>query len=578
VSPLLVLGYPKTTNADRPSITVPPFHTGHLGFVPGTPVRVGLVATQLQGRHCEVVVTPFTQEARYLATISVVMRDEPGVVARLTAAVAELGINIEVQESSSVSQLNHHFVSLFVDLSESPIWANEDAGPDAHSSPTAVQRLYRGYGSVFPVRDFRFVQLFESIVAHCADIVVWKEVSGERLPDIEIRPYSHPRLSSFEVKPLVRGDSTLHVEIDVPGGIAARLKRSLGATDQLEYLLVSDTTTRALHAFFLHPDVSAAGLFHVGFFHDDVPGAQATILALLRDADFNILTCLIRKQGDGRSVWEAVLEYRGRGNGDSADMPPSNDRHAHSPIGQAELDWICDKIVAAQRSNPSATTDCGIVVAPPAYPVRPEGADEVRPVALSEQLGPAQGAAIGAVGVELAELLAQRRIDMGAREIDESDARRSNELLDLIARRSSEDGQPRIFLSYPYAARKHGEALEERLSSQYLVDKYQEPNGEVIVDEVIAKIEGSDYFIGIWHHDGKTQKGKRTKNVSPWMLFEYGVARSAEKPAIVVHSCKLHKSVWQRIDPGVSNPEYTDFDFDPDTIDTIWEYCSRNFR
>jgi hypothetical protein len=61
------------------------------------------------------------------------------------------------------------------------------------------------------------------------------------------------------------------------------------------------------------------------------------------------------------------------------------------------------------------------------------------------------------------------------------------------------------------------------------------------------------------------------------MLFEYGVAHAAGKPAIVVHSNKLHEEIWRRISPGISNPEYSDFNFDPDTVNTIIEYCERHF-
>src|SRR5664279_5524627 len=118
---MLVLGYADSTKGTAPTIEVPPFHTGHLGFVPGTPVLISLVAAPESGTHCEVMATPIKQDARYLASVSVSMRDEPGVVARLVAAVASLGINIEVQESSSINLLNHHSVSLIVDLSESEL-------------------------------------------------------------------------------------------------------------------------------------------------------------------------------------------------------------------------------------------------------------------------------------------------------------------------------------------------------------------------------------------------------------------------------------------------------------------------
>jgi hypothetical protein len=571
---MLVLGYASATDKAKPSITVPPFHTGHLGFVPGTPVRISLVAAPATAQHCEVIVTPFEQDARYLALVSVTMRDEPGVVARLITAVAALGINIEVQESSSINLLDHHFVSLLVDLSESSISTSAEFSSPAAipASPTAVRRLYRNYDSVFPVRDFRFVRLFESIVAYCADVIVWKEISGEYFPDIDIHPYSDRPLAKSEFKALARGNRQLHVEVDLPDGITNRLKRDLGTNDQLEYMLVSDTTTRTLHAFFFHPKITAR-LFHIGFFHNDVPGALATILTLMRDAKFNILTSLMRKQKDSRNVWEAVLEYQG-----DSEVPPSDSRPAHSPISQAELNWTCNEIVAAHTRLGSTAIDCDIVIAPPMYPLRSKDAEAVEPVALSEHLTTSHDWPSAGDSTDRKVLVRDRRKSLEERQLDPEVARKSEALLKLIEAPSAEGTRPVVFLSYPKSAMHHGEAVYKLLEDQYRIEQYQEPDGEVIVETVISKIEASDYFIGIWHHEQEPDTGKQTPSISPWMLFEYGVARAAEKPAIVVHSAKLDEHVWRRIDPEVSTPAYTDFDFNEKTLETIREYCQRHFR
>jgi hypothetical protein len=569
---MLVLGYANSTDAACPTIEVPPFHTGHLGFVPGTPVLISLVAAPDSGTHCEVVVTPFEQDVRYLARVSVSMRDEPGVVARLVAAVASLGINIEVQESSSINLLNHHSVSLIVDLSESemPTRAEYAAPGSIPETPTAVRRMYRDYGSLFPIQDLRFVRLFESIVAHCADVMVWKEISGEKVPDISIQPYSDRPLSKSEVRPLVRGDRQLHVKFDVPKAITPRLRQVIGADPKFEYLLVSDTATRALHVFFLHPSL-AARLFHVGFFHDDVPGALATILALLRDAKFNILTSLVRKQENGRSVWEAVVEYQGKGK-----VPASDSRPAHSPITQEELGWICGRIVTAQRGK-RKPADYGIQIAPPKYPARPSG-EELEPIPLGERLGSTAGSPMAKRDYHQGTHLARQRKSLADRELDFEVQQKSELLLSLIEQRNAGDGRPGVFLSYPEHAHKHGEAVERLLEDRYRIAKYQEPNGEPIVEEVIRLIEGCDYFIGIWHHSGRPKKDKPTREISPWMMFEYGIARATEKPAMVVHSDQLHPDVWKRIDSGIATPKYSEFDFDPHTLETIWSYCERHFH
>jgi hypothetical protein len=562
---MLVLGYVGATTTDETWISVPPFHTGHLGFVPGTPVRIGLVNESPNGPHYEVVVTPFKKDTRDLAVVTVAMKDQAGVVARLVGAVAALDLNIEILESSSIKLLDNHSVTLLVDLSGV---ANRTSPPE--TTPTAARRLYQGYDSVFPVGDFACMCLFESIVAHCADILEWKTIAGDRFPDIEIRSYPDNRTfrSSVERRVLPDRERTLHARIDLPNEIANGLRPVVSPDGQLEYLLVSDTTTRALHAFFMQPDL-ARRVFHVGFFHDDVPGALATILALLRDAGFNILTSLVRKQDDGRSVWEAVLEHQGAGQ-----VPGRNTRHAHEPVMQPELDWICERIATAHKRTKTKIVDCAIVVAPPKYPVRPKGTSRATEVALSALLAPSSVEPDAAQDYDPAVLL-RRQLRKLDKTPDNGDKETRRRLIHLIQRRRTEHGRPGVFLSYPHNASKYGELVFDRMDGRWRMDRYQKPDGEVILEQVIARVEDCDYFIGLWHHEGSPGKG-RTKRISPWMLFEYGVAYAAGKPAIVVHSDRLHKDISQRISPGVANPEYSDATFN-DTVELIVEYCERHF-
>lgn len=563
---MLVLGYAEATDSNSPAIRVPPFHTGHLGFVPDTPVRVGLVQASLGVPHREVVVTPFKKDPRDLALVTVAMRDQAGVVARLMGAVAALGFNIEVLESSSIKQLHNHSVTLLVQLSAPPGGISS-----SDQTPTAVRRLYQGYDSVLPVENLACVCLFESIVAHCADVLEWKPPfsPGRRLPEIEIRRYPDVRtLSDFVVQPLkTAGDGKLHAQIDLPNEIANGLQPVVSADGKLEYLLVSDTTTRSLHAFFMQPEL-ARRVFHVGFYHDDVPGALATILALLREAEFNILTSLVRKQQEGRSVWEAVLQYQG-----DAEVPNGNRRHAHDPIREKEVEWICERIVAAHERSNEEVVKCAIEVAPPKYPAR-KGKSAVRPVSLSTLLKSSIRSAGQVSHYEPAELLDARLAKLDEEDRSDPDGEAAKALVRLIQRRHEERGRPAVFLSYPSSASPYGNAIWKQMDGRWRLDRYQEPDGEVILERVVAKIEACDYFIGIWHPEGKVKR--RTKKISPWMLFEYGVAHAAGKPAIVVHSDMLHKDIWQRIAPGVASPEYSEGSFG-ETVDLIVDYAEQHF-
>jgi hypothetical protein len=577
---MFVLDYVRSTDAATPTLVVPPFHTGHLGFLTDTPVRVSLVASPLQQRHCEVVVAPFFQEWRYLALVSATMRDEPGVVARLLTAVAALGMNVEAQDSSSVDLLDHHFVNLIVDLSESvTVSGAEFALPsEIPRTPPAVRRAYRHLESILPVHDERFVRLFESIVAHCADVIVWKQISGELFPDISIQPMPERPFAKSENASLRRegGARNPKIAIDLPRAITTRLHTHLGIASpesaELQYILISDTTTRSLRAFFIDPE-STPKLFHVGLEHNDVPGALATILGLLRDAKFNILTSLSRKRPGGRAVVEALVEYQGKD-----EAPPTDARPAHSPLRQGELEWVKDVIEASDPG--SGMLACDITVDRPLYPRR-RGAEKVTPVALSQKLTLERPRRQAEAQRTTKDMLKDRRKDLGKDVLDKSVARKSEELLDSIGQAVSEGGKSTIFLSNPGRITSHATKLQVRLEGEldYRVRGYQTPDGEVITDEVLRRIEDSDYFIGIWHHEGGgSDESETVPTISPWMLFEYGIAQSARKPTIVVHSNKLDPTVWNRVDPGVARPGYDDLTFESITVPIILEYCAKHFR
>lgn len=499
---MLVLDYPRVTSVADPAIALPPFHTGHLGFVPDTPVFIGIVTPQKQ--HSELVIAPFSQDWRYLAAVTVTMRDRPGVVSRLATALAALDINIETQESASVNHLDEHFVNLIVDFSSSPRLSVLLA-----DTPAPVQRLYRAYSSVFALHDFRFVQLFESIMIRCADVVVWHSVSGEWFPDISIKALPYRPLAKPSTSMVSRAGGPLQAQVSIPANIAVTLRAALGVTGEFQYISISDTTTRSLRVFFLHPSTVGA-LFHIGVYHDDVPGALAAILTLLREAQFNILTSLTRKQPDGRSVWEALVQYVG----DAKDIPAPEDRVAHSPPAAEDIEWVRARLVEAAPRDGSDFAKYSIKLGPPRYPKRGAGRARQAPSAKRESQGLPGMVDLEIPGAEqpeartsessnVAQLIASRREELKQEETDEEVRERIDDLLTTIQRRSEVGEQPTIFFSFPRAANAHGmvDKLMERLEPWYVASYYQKPDGKLILDEAIRLIEESDYFIGIWHPD-----------------------------------------------------------------------------
>lgn len=83
---MLVLDFVRRTDANAPALELPPFHTGHLGFVGGTEVYFGLP----HAKRPEVLVTPLHTGQRDLAML---LRDAP-MLARPTGYADLLGLKL----------------------------------------------------------------------------------------------------------------------------------------------------------------------------------------------------------------------------------------------------------------------------------------------------------------------------------------------------------------------------------------------------------------------------------------------------------------------------------------------------
>jgi ACT domain-containing protein len=555
---MIVLDYPKTTKAEKPTIIVPPFHTGHLGFVPGTEVDVGLV-TPTPGKHrpadSELVISPFSQHTGDMAVLTAVMRDDIGVVARLVRAVAELDINVETEESSSITHLREHSVTLVCDVStlgeRRPVDSTHHLRPYIHSD------------------DSRLLQIVQHVLLHCADGLTWKDPTHTRLA-LDARMLAGHRISRNAPVRLARSKN-FSVAIELPDRVAAGVLMAQTDSDaeDLDYMLISDTDDRSLRVYFL-PAAAAAQVHHVGLVHADRPGALAALLKLIAASEFNILTSLVRKEtvatsGKGRSIWEAVLQYRG----DAADVSRAR-AHPHAP----PLEWIRNQLAAAVTSV-DEVAEFDIQVRAPSYPNTSPPTNSEVPASfplITEARSPKRRAGREVAAPTVAELVSMRREAIRGR----SDRTEREQLSNLLARIERSEHAPTIFLSYPMAARTHARFLRSALEAEgrFKVVAHDEKDNKPIVPTVVKKIIASDYFIGLWHHEDAEGGGY---SMSPWMHFEYGIALANGKHSIVVHSDKLPEDLWKRVNTGISHPDYSDLSFVTTTIPMIVQHCRERF-
>lgn len=531
---MLVLDYPR--RAADGNLTIPPFHTGHLGFLPETPVHTYLTHFQRKGarEYSELLITPFQRNVGEMMRLGCIMEDAPGVVERLVDAVSDLNINIVTQESAAINHLNHHLVSMIVDLSSCYL-------PRAEPRESAL-RDYGDYRGLVPLDDSRAVALFESIFIRCAHFILWDDVAGTKLPRVKLERIHTQSGVAAEGIAHVERKPNFHIQISVPGNIMGRIRTDLSMTrtDEIPYLILSETEQRVLRVYFFRESI-ATRIVHLAFYHQDAPRALSGILKPLARAQFNIVTSLLRKETQEESVWEALLEYRG-----TEQLPPVESLN----------EWAAEIMKASSdASDVGGLRDSQISIGKPRYPNR----QDTR-VFLNEKLSSVRSSLTSTEDaqhtvVSQLQLLAQKGMP-------EDDPR--VRLLMTIDRRMS--GRPVVFVSYPYRAHVHARVLHDALIPYCTIVNGMMSEGQPILDDVVEKIKAADLFVGIWHHESEV-----TKDVSPWMPFEYGVALSAGKPAIIVHSALVDEKIWKRINPGMNQPEYSDVTFSSETVPKIVE-------
>jgi ACT domain-containing protein len=567
---MLVQDFVRTTPWDTPSILVPPFHTGHLGLIAGTTVNVNLVPTGSVNPlgHAELVITPLPLPE--LVRLTATLRDEIGVVARLVDAVAKLGINIEVQESSSITnRLGGHYADLILDMSEAAF----DDDPDSVSQ--RAREYYRRYDSNLPTGDPRLVQIFEAVVAHCADVLTSREIGGVSTLNLTIRPLPPRAVKTNAQVTVQKTPTSLHGEIKLPDGIADEIRNMFlrirgNDASELHYIFSSDTDARDLRVFFLRHDV-VTRVLHVGIRHNNTPGALAAILQLVADSSFNILTSLLRKSTPLQSVWEGVLEYRG-----DADLLPKHSLSDNAHYRKT-LKWFRE--ILDTRAQSIGLGAANIEIGRPLYYSHVPASAKIEWMPLLHSSNPEPLLKRDQTMTVLLDARRSALLDVRHNGRDHGERDVLLELVNQVAVRLSSAKKPSIFLSYPANARGHAELVKSRIYALFGdIAEYQYAEGERVSDAIIERIQRCDYFIGIWHHDERLPLGDGEFDMSPWLHFEYGVALAANTKCLVVHSHKLAERVWRRVRPDDANREYVDLSFASETCQHIVEHCQRYFQ
>lgn len=542
---MIVLDYLRDLEDNE--IIVPPFHTGHLGFIPNTTVRIGLIAPyDNEPSHCELIITPYDPNTE-LAILRCTMKDGVGVVRKLVAALSSLDINVVTQESSSINHQSQHTVNLLLDLST--------ANLKEEKTYQWAKQKYRAYDYVFPLSDYRFLKIFERIITYCGDSICWENQNGEYRIQLYLTPLEK-KIIHYPAETVISGNSKNRIKIQLPSTLLNRIRTNLNPSskpnEKLKYLLFSDTKERTLRVYF--PKIESwEKLVHIGIYHKDTIGALSAIFDLLANAEFNIITGLLRKNQQDTNIWEGLLEFKGKENIDSLNL----------------YKWVSEMITKSNSIDYDISR-YDFRIGPTMYPKNPFTplpldikSSGIRPLRNKNEFS----------------LLIDDTINKLATRIDQEPYDKLTlELIKIIKIRSKENFKQRIFISYPNSAKEHVSILKGKLENEYYLDEYQDAEGEVILDEVIRKIRSSDFFLAIWHHEEYMPVGNGKYSITPWMPFEYGIALSENKPCFIVHSAKLDERIWKRISPERTSPEYSDLTFINETVAKITSFIARKLK
>lgn len=415
-----------------------------------------------------------------------------------------------------------------------------------------------------PADDYRYFLLYERLISFCGDLLDWRpsRVPGREIPSISIVPFE-PRRHFVEGQSLVQSNKKTQdyiqadpenkkasgCSIQIPEKILDRVRESTRYSphEAIPYIIVSDTSSRTLRAFFLHNGMKEK-IVHVAFSHRNHAGALATITSLLAESKFNILTSILRREDDVRNTWEVLLEYRGDG-----EVPKMKD-------SAEEARWTKSKLNLESKNNRGILRQFGVFIATPRYPLTKYD-DSCRVPLFADEDEPSYD-----VNYSVDE--AFKRTEEAIR--SHSEKKKRDWLVSLFS--PGKTTKPRIFYSYPATAALHAALIQQALKPYFDCDQYQEPNAEDIASSVIGRIQQCDYFLAVWHPEA----GKPTE-ISPWMPFEFGIASVLGKQSMIVVASTIDERNWRRIDPHISRHRYTDNQFAETTVQAIVAYALKHW-
>lgn len=491
---MLILDSIASLKKDR--IELPFFHKGHLSLKSGTLVTLCLIpraADPSFARMTEMIVSPISFRSwRHLWRVRAVFREQQGVVNKLLAVIKDANLNVLFEESSSVQNRNLHEVELICDSSA----GRAGSSPDEEEARLAALR--RRIAAV----------LIEELEEERGELRLGVRRMGGLLTAWQRFQEASDRAESRTIRAKTTIDGG---ELVLPSDI-----RSLAEEESdSRVLLVSDTRERILRVFFPHRDEHFT---YVRISHLDSVGALAAITGELA-RDFDIMTSLTRVKTQGDENHLELLLY-------SQELSREQDE-------DARRDKIADLLSSAELralnvriSYPRSVESAMVTGSPPSVRKR-------RRTVRKKRSG--DGSALR--NLSTTEILRQRITEYSVQEAGTPGYRESAMIksrLSILSRLLAEEGGgealPKVFLSFDFQREdlfREVEAICDDLGMR-LISGRNPTEMRIFRQAIINRILAASCFLGVWT--------SRDGSMSPWFLWEYGVAQGVGKPTqLLIH-------------------------------------------
>ena len=297
-------------------------------------------------------------------------------------------------------------------------------------------------------------------------------------------------------------------------------------TDKIPFITLSDIESKTLRLFIPIKQVEKR-IINISLSHKNKPGALFVITKLLAESKFSIYSSLVRtfhpkNPKEERNVFEAMIEHE------------SKDIEKELLNDNTEL-WI--KKFLKTKSLMDEIKYFDIHLEKPQFP---SGLNFKATPLSSIKQNKNYHFEVNKNGEEEKDIKSMKM----KFEKNEVTFKGQNWLTNLLfSKEWSDEGLPTVFLSYPKEASEKANYIIEKLNAKFDFVVFQNSNTmkndpELPTEIAIKKIKSCQYFIGLFHYD-ESQEG----NMSPWLLFEYGVAKSHNKPLMILSPPSLMNTI-----------------------------------